>query len=310
MPNIRPPKRLVSHELINFAARDTAAFVELCEQRYAARLAHTAGTLLGSGCNLVMLTGPSGVGKTTSANRLAAEIEKHGKKCVVVSLDDFFVGAGRYPKRADGSDDYECPEALDLPALRGFLRELVESGRSRMPTFDFVTQLPRKTLREVDCAGGIAIVEGLHALNPMLTAELPEGSVRNVYASLREEYADVNGKRSVQTRELRLARRITRDCQFRGHAPDFTLELWPHVCASERVYVQAYRDRADLILDTSFSYEPCLWGKVLAGLAGVTAPSHAAQFETLRREFAGFAPIEDSFVPDGSMLREFIGPKV
>lgn len=309
MPKIRPPKRLVSHELINFAARDAAAFAQLCEQRYAARLTHAAQELLNSGCKLVMLTGASSVGKTTTSNRLAGEIQKQGKKCVVVSLDDFFVGEGRYPKRADGADDFECPEALDLPALHAFLQSLVTEGRGQMPTFDFITQRPRPELRAVDCEDGIAIVEGLHALNPMLSEGLPQDSVRYVYASLREEYADVNGKRSVKTRELRLARRITRDCLFRGHAPEYTLDLWPHVCASEKIYVQAFQNRADLILDTSFSYEPCLWGGVLDRLAASPAPECAAQFADLRREFAPFAAMDPAVVPQDSMLREFIGPQ-
>lgn len=309
MPNNHLPKRLVSCELVNFAARDAAAFVTLCEQQYALRLATAADTILASGCRLVMLTGPSSTGKTTTANRLRAEIEARGRCCAVVSLDDFFVGEGRYPKRSDGSDDYECPEALDLPALHAFLQQLAREGRGRMPTFDFLTQRPTGTLREVDCAGGVAIVEGLHALNPLLVQGVGPNLVFNVYASLREEYAGADSRRTVATRELRLARRITRDCLFRGHAPDFTLDLWPHVCSSERLYVQAFRGRADLVVDTSFSYEPCLWAGALHGLAGKTTATFAGQFTALCQQFASFAPLDPELVPAGSMVREFIGPK-
>lgn len=310
MPKKTVRKRLVCHDLVNLAARDAESFAMLCETQYAARISAAADAVLAGPARLVMLTGPSGVGKTTSANRLAAAIRERGKPCVVVSLDDFFVGEGRYPKRPDGSDDYECPEALDLPALRAFMAALVRDGRATSPIFDFITQLPSVETRSIDCAGGVAVIEGLHALNPLLSEGLPAGAVFYIYASLREEYCGADGKRSVETRELRLARRITRDNQFRGHAPDFTLALWDHVCASERQYVQAFKERADLILDTAFSYEPCLWGKVLGTIADQTAPDYRERFERLRREFAPFTPLDSTLVPAGSMLREFLGPKV
>ncbi len=309
MPNIRQPKRLVSHELIDFAARDAAAFVEFCEQRYAARIQAASEQILRSGARIVMLTGPSGTGKTTSANRLAEAIRAEGRRAAVVSLDDFFVGEGRYPKRADGSDDYECPEALDLPALHGFLAALAREGRATSPVFDFLTQLPSGKTRAIDCAGGVAIVEGLHALNPLLAEGLPADAVLNVYASLREEYTSPGSGGRLKTREMRLARRITRDHRFRGHAPEFTLELWGHVCDAERQYVQAFRERADLLLDTSFSYEPCLWAGVLNGLLGQTDAAYAGRFSALCREFAAFVPVSPQAVPAHSMLREFIGPK-
>lgn len=309
MPKKTVRKRLVCHDLINFAARDAANFAAHCEAEYDARVNAAAGAVLASGAQLVMLTGPSSVGKTTSANRVAAAVRALGRPCVVVSLDDFFVGEGKYPKRPDGSDDYECPEALDLPALHDFLAALVREGRAVSPIFDFLTQLPSKQTRAIDCRGGVAVIEGLHALNPLLAEGLPAKAIFNIYAGLREEYCGPDGRRSVETRELRLARRITRDSQFRGHAPDFTLALWDHVCEAERQYVQAFKDRADLVLDTSFSYEPCLWGAVLDSIANQTAPAYMERFQTLQREFAPFTPLPSTLVPAGSMLREFLGPE-
>lgn len=308
MPGIRQPKRLVGHDLIGFAAQNGGAFVEYCEQRYAARVQAAAEAILQSGARIVLLTGTSGTGKTTTANRLADAIRASGRRCAVVSLDDFFVGEGKYPKRADGSDDYECPEALDLPALHAFLEVLARDGRAQSPLFDFLTQRPSGKTRCIDCTGGVAIIEGLHALNPLLAEGLPADAVFHVYASLREEYTIPGGSGRLKTREIRLARRITRDHRFRGHAPEFTLALWGHVCDSERRYVQAFRPRADLLLDTSFSYEPCLWAAALNSLAGQTAPDHAQRFAALCGEFAAFPPLPAALVPGKSMLREFIGP--
>src|SRR5699024_874736 len=108
---VQIPKRLISNEMVNFAAQRPAEFAELCERQYDARIERAVETILDSGRGLVLLTGPSSSGKTTSAKRLAEAVRKSSRRSEVVSLDDFFVGEGRYPKRADGTDDYECVEA-------------------------------------------------------------------------------------------------------------------------------------------------------------------------------------------------------
>ena len=312
MPNspTRIPKRLVGGNLINFAAARPQEFVDLCEAEYDARSRRISQAVLDSGCAVVLLTGPSSSGKTTSANRLAQAIRAAGRRSEVISLDDFFVGEGRYPKRPDGSDDYECVEALDIPLLRSCLRDLAETGECDMPQFDFLTQLPRPERCHVDCRDGVAVIEGLHAFNPLLTDHLPKSAVLLVYAGMREEYCDAAGARVLATRDLRLARRITRDHLFRGHDADFTLDLWPHVIASENQYIKVFKNRADLVLDTSFSYEPGLWSAELLPLAQTMAPSAAnqARLAALCAQLQPFAAVDPALVPARSILREFIGP--
>lgn len=309
MPVTRIPKRLVSCELIAFAAQDPAAFVAMCEDRYNARIGAAARQTAERGAKLVMLTGPSSSGKTTSSLRLAQALRAMGKPAEIISLDDFFLGTGKYPKRSDGSDDYECPEALDLPQLRDCLAALVETGVCRVPRFDFMTQLPSGEYRTVDRQGGVVIIEGLHAFNPALTEQLPQGAVFKVYTSLCEEYCDESGRRSLCTRDMRLARRIVRDGLFRGHGADFTLDLWPHVCESEKTYIRAYKGSADLVLDTSFSYEACIWEKLLLGMEGrlLPGPRNEAAFRALCGRFQAFPPLAEQLVPKNSILREFIG---
>lgn len=301
----RTPKRLVGSELVNLAARDPRALVELSERQYARRIRDAADQILSSGRHIVMVTGPSAAGKTTSANKLAQELRSRGVRSEVMSLDDFFVGAGRYPKQPDGSDDYECVEALDIPVLHRCLQSLAETGVCDAPIFDFLTQLPTGTTRHIDCTDGVAIVEGLHAFNPILTEQLPADAVLNIYASLREEYAGADGQRLLATRDVRLARRMTRDWKFRGHDADFTMSLWPHVCKSEDIYIKAFKKRADLVLDTSFSCEVGIWEHYVENL---TASAHTERLATLRRKFAAFDPIDSSLIPADSTLREFIGP--
>lgn len=304
MYKTQQPKRLVGCDLINVAAQNQALFVETCERQYHDRIEQTADAALRAQRKLVMLTGPSGTGKTTSANKLAEAIAKRGVRSAVVSLDDFFVGAGRYPKQPDGSDDYECVEALDLPVLRHCLQQLCEQGSCDMPIFDFLTQRPRSETRHVDCHDGVVIVEGLHAFNPALTSHLPSDVILNVYASLREEYTGPDGRRLLATRDVRLARRMTRDWLFRGHDADFTFNIWPHVCDSEDRYIKTFKNRAHLVLDTSFSYEVCLWEHTLQR---VSAQKSVAALQKLRDLYAALTPMPEQCVPTDSMLREFIG---
>lgn len=300
-----PPKRLVGCELINLAAADQTRFVKVCEQRYHDRLEAAALAALESGAQIVMLTGPSAAGKTTTARKLSALIAESGRRSAVISLDDFFVGEGRYPKQADGSDDYECVEALDLPVLRQCLQDLAGTGVCDTPIFDFLTQRPTGTTRHIDGRGGVVIIEGLHAFNPALGVDsLPKGTAIHVYAGLREEYAAADGSRALATRDIRLARRLTRDYLFRGHDADFTLRLWPHVCQSEDRYIKAFKSRADLVLDTSFSYEVCLWGHYTPKM---TAHEYADRLQNLCSRFEAFEPMPGTMVPTDSMLREFIG---
>lgn len=311
MPNspTRIPKRLVGGNLINFAAARPQEFVDLCEAEYDARIRRISQAVLDSGCAVVLLTGPSSSGKTTSANRLAQAIRAAGRRSEVISLDDFFVGEGRYPKRPDGSDDYECVEALDIPLLRSCLRDLAETGECDMPQFDFLTQLPRPERRHVDCRDGVAVIEGLHAFNPLLTDHLPKSAVLLVYAGMREEYCDDAGARVLATRDLRLARRITRDYLFRGHDADFTLNLWPHVISSENKSIKVFKNRADLVLDTSFSCEPGLWRAEFLPMVQKMTPSaaNAARLASLCAQLRLFAPVDPAMIPARSILREFIG---
>lgn len=303
-------KRFVSRELVALAARQPGELSALAEQKYRSQIDAAAGELLAGGRHIVMLTGPSAAGKTTSAHKLAAAVAQRGRRSAVLSLDDFYAGVGRYPKNPDGTDDYESLQALDLPVLRSCLRQLYEAGVCQAPVFDFKTQRPGGT-QTVDCRDGVVIIEGLHAFNPALTESLPEDAVLRLYAGLREEYAAPDGSRCLATRDVRLARRIVRDCLFRGHGPSFTLEVWGRVCSGEDRFIKPFKPRADLLLDTTHTYEVCLWHALLDQMPADTAmtSTQERQFAALCDKFAPFPALGVEWVPADSLLREFIGPK-
>ena len=256
-------KRFVSRDLVALAARRPQELAALSEAHYHDQIESIADEVLAAGQRIVMLTGPSAAGKTTSAHKIADAIAARGHRSRVISLDDFYIGEGKYPKNPDGSDDYESLEALDLERLHACLKALYKTGVCDAPVFDFTIQRPSGTQR-IDARDGVVIIEGLHALNPALTEELPEDAALCLYAGLREEYADSRDARCLATRDIRLARRLVRDCLFRGHGAAFTLGLWGHVCAGEDRYIKPYKPPRQ----SPAGHDPYLRGLPVAYRAG------------------------------------------
>ena len=301
-------KRFVSRDLVALAARHPQELAALSEAHYHDQIESIADEVLAAGHRIVMLTGPSAAGKTTSAHKIARAVAARGHNSRVLSLDDFYIGEGKYPKNPDGSDDYESLEALNLAELHSCLKDLYTTGVCDAPVFDFTKQQPSGT-QHIDARDGVVIIEGLHALNPALTEELPDDAALCLYAGLREEYADAHDSRCLATRDIRLARRIVRDYLFRGHGAAFTLGLWGHVCAGEDRFIKPYKPRANLLLDTTHTSEVCLWRTVLDAMPADPAltATQARQLEALRRRFAEFPALGTELVPENSLLREFIG---
>ena len=186
MITIWVPKRLVEIDLYNIAARSPEALAEMSERSYRERVRYAAEKVRFSGTKIVMLTGPSASGKTTSAHKLAEELIRQGTPAHVVSLDNFFRGAEFYPRMPDGTLDYENPDTMDLPLIRQCLRELSETGKTVLPIYDFTREKRSDATEPVDLQGGVCIVEGIHALNPELTSLVPGEEIYRIYAGLRE----------------------------------------------------------------------------------------------------------------------------
>ena len=184
MITIWVPKRLVEIDLYNVAARSPQALAQLSENSYARRVQYAAQKVRGSGAKIVMLTGPSASGKTTSAHCLAKALVQQGTPAQVVSLDNFFKGAAYYPKMPDGTLDYENLETLDLPLIKQCLRQLSETGKTELPIYDFATEQRSAEVEPIDLQGGVCIVEGIHALNPELTGLVPDDQIYRIYAGL------------------------------------------------------------------------------------------------------------------------------
>ena len=308
MPAIWIPKRLVEISLVNTAAESAQSFVRHCEMEYEGRIHAAASEVIASGCHIVMLTGPSASGKTTTANKLAAALRGRGCPSQVVSLDNFYKNLDEYPRLPDGTKDYENITALDLAGIQKCLLDILEKGETDLPIFDFKTESRIEETQHLSLPGGVCIVEGIHALNPEMIKGLPRGSVYKIYAGLREEYS-YKGQRVLPTRDIRLARRMMRDCKFRGHSLEKTLGMWASVCAGEDKFIKVFKNEADLLLDTSFSYEICMLASFMKPLAGRLPDDHpdCERLNSLAGHFALVDTLSDELVPENSMLREFLG---
>ena len=235
MITIWVPKRLVEIDLYNVAAQSPAALAEMSEKSYRQRVAYAAQKIRDSRAKIVMLTGPSASGKTTSAHKVAEALEASGTPAHVISLDNFFKGAQYYPRLPDGTLDYENPDTLDMPLIRQCLSDLSTTGKTVLPIYDFTTESRSSETETLDLKGGVCIVEGIHALNPELTGLVKGDDVYRIYAGLREEYC-IDGRRVINTQDIRLCRRTLRDAAARGRSPAKTLAMWDRVLDGETVY--------------------------------------------------------------------------
>ena len=207
------------------------------------------------------------------------------------------------PRLPDGTLDYENPDTMDLPLIKQCLHELSETGKTRLPIYDFTQEKRSDETEAVDLQGGVCIVEGIHALNPELTSLVPGEEVYRIYAGLREEYC-IDGRRVINTQDIRLCRRTLRDAATRGRSPEKTLAMWDRVLDGETRYIKGFKTTADFLLDTSFTYELGL----ISNLLGVvrrqfTLEGHNAELwdETARR-FEHVAPLSLDLLPPDSML--------
>lgn len=260
---------------------------------------------------IVLLCGPSASGKTTTAHKLKHRLIALGVPARVLSMDDFFLGMGSYPLRENGEPDMESVKTMDMPLLNHCLKELLADGKSLFPTFDFASQVRSLNAHLVELEdNGILIMEGIHALNPMVVENIDKDRVFSIYVSVRTKFVAENGETVLVPKDIRLMRRMVRDNNFRNYPPSHTLAYWDHVVKSERINIDVYRDDVDLKMDNTIDYEVCVWHKFLDNTMKSVNIEDYRDFPQLAKIFAGlmrFPEVDGSFIPHNSLLREFIG---
>lgn len=259
---------------------------------------------------IVGIAGPSGSGKTTTAHLMCDKLFEFGEKTVVVSLDDFYLPDDKLPILPDGSKDIESVNALDIPLLKKCFNDIITSGKTVVPKFDFHTKERIVNHKEIDITNrGIVVVEGLHALNPLISELVPSENFFKIYISVNLPIVDDFGEKLLSSRQIRFARRLLRDRIFRDTHPNKTMTLWKGVVEGEEKYLYCFKNTADVELKTLHFYEPCIYKMKFIALENEIDKNHFCYefFEKTLNALKKFESIDENLVPHNSLIREFIG---
>ncbi|NLF23845.1 MAG: nucleoside kinase [Lentisphaerae bacterium] len=293
------------------ATRRAGEVIETVEALHNKKLARIADQIGGqpSRPRLVLIAGPSSSGKTTMAKRLMTHLRVNGCQPFMISTDDYFVGDALNPRDEQGNLDYEHLHALDLPRLNRDLNDLLAGRPVHLPRFNFHTRSREERPDAVSLGGdSVILIEGIHALNPELTAQVPRGDKFLIYISALTQLAiDFNSR--ISTTDNRLLRRMVRDNQFRKHPPLQTLRRWPSVLRGEAHWIFPYQHLADAVFNSALDYELAILKPFAAALLNEIKPTDPEYAEA--RRLSGilhcFVALAHDDVPGDSILREYIG---
>lgn len=299
-------------EINERARKDPKAFVDECDEIYRRKIEQTARMIIENMKNspIVLLSGPSGSGKTTTAMKIADELALQGVQSHSIGLDNYFktIDPQTAPRTPEGDLDLESPQCLDMDLLNEHFTLLSNGERVFVPKYEFARQMrkqdPGKSLRLHK--DEVAIFEGIHALNGDITNVHPEAF--KLYISARSNVEDGSGLIFKGT-WMRLLRRTVRDSKFRGANAEQTLLMWANVRRGEKAHISPFKEKANMMFDTSFPYEVSILKRYASELFE-EIPHGTTRYDELKSivpALDSFADIDDSLLAPEAMLREFIG---
>ena len=285
--------------------------IRVNEALHEKQFSQVADMVCASVAKAVMLAGPSSSGKTTSANRLATQLRVHGKKPILMSLDDYYMDREKIKPGLDGKIDLEHIDTLDTDLFRMHLQQLLQGESVSLPSFNFKTgkrEWHGESLQLDESS--IVIIEGLHALNPsLLPKDMDERLVFKLYVSALLPL-NLDDHNRIPTSSLRLLRRTVRDYTTRGASVQQTMSMWDSVRRGEARWIFPYQETADVILNSSTIYELAVLKKHIFPLLTAIEPEDAC-YEQVRSvvkilNYVLDADVDDE-IPPTSIVREFIG---
>ena len=301
---------------INDAIRtDPKGFVEECDASYAKKIDAAARRIAENRTKsrIVLLSGPSGSGKTTTAKKIEARLEEMGIRSHAIAMDNYFqtVDPETAPRNREGQIDYESPFCLDMDLLNKHFKLLDRGEKILIPKFEFARQM-RSAIKSHPLQLGkdeIAIFEGIHALNDIITGKNPDAM--KLYISARSNVTDEEGKIAFKGTWMRLARRTVRDAKFRAWEPEVTIKMWANVRRGEKLYISPFKDNADVQFDSSLPYEVNV---IRAFAQPLFEHLHLSpdmeRYEEIGRlveAYPKFEVLDERYVAPDSLIREFIG---
>lgn len=295
---------------INEGILNTDEFIAATEQGYHNKIFDAVDNIIrDKNKKIVLVAGPSASGKTTTSMFLCNEFKKRGVEATVVSLDNFYGLEEDMPRLPNGRADYETVYALDLKEVERAFKEIIEKGKTDIPVFDFLNHTRSHERQIIDISnGGILIVEGLHAINPVIYENLPSESLFKIYISVNQSIYNNDGSVLLNSRQLRLIRRLCRDSVYRSSDAKNTLRLWTMVVEGEQKYLYHLKPTADLCFITLHDYEPCLFKNIALRLLE-NLPADSENYEEamyIKEALLNFNSIETASIPKTSLMQEFI----
>lgn len=300
----------VNAKVIAGEAGELIKVAEALQEKHLSQIADTICTACTErGVRLVLISGPSSSGKTTTAKRLGIQLSILGLHPALISLDDYFVNRDQTPRDKDGKLDYEALEAIDLARLNDDLRRLAAGESVDIPRYDFIsgTRQIRGEPMKLDNRS-VLVMEGIHGLNPRLTPGIPDSIKFRIYISCFTSVAMDNVNR-IATTDNRLLRRLVRDYYTRGNGALDTLSRWASVRRGEEKHIFPYQENADVMFNSSLFYEISVLRAIAEPILREipdTVPEYG-EASRLLKFLDNFSPIKPDEIPPTSILREFIG---
>ena len=280
---------------------------EALQEKKISMIADTIANLRDAKC--VLIAGPSSSGKTTFSKRLSVQLMASGKKPIAISLDDYFLDRDKTPKDENGDYDFESLYAVDIPLFNKQLNGLLAGEEVELPKYNFQSGKSERSGTHLKLNDqNILILEGIHALNPDLTRNVPEVNKFRIYASaLTTVLLDTHNY--IPTTDNRLLRRIIRDYKYRGVSAEETIRRWPSVRAGENKWIFPYQENANVMFNTAMLFELAViktQAEPLLELVPESSDTYSEAYR-LKKFLKYFQPIPYRQLPPTSLLREFLG---
>ena len=304
--------RVIDIENISYAMRNENQFVQRCEEVFHDKISAACATILNN-CKtkpVVALTGPSGSGKTTTAMRLRDYLENLGIKVCLLSMDNFFLPEKERPPEAT---DWESPYCVNVDLLEDCISRLHAGEEVQVPWYDFVNGVTGGYRPMQGDKEAVIIAEGIHMLNPLIFDRLRDMAT-GVYVAPRTRIL-TDDDRIVRPEQLRVARRMIRDYNTRGHSLRDTVERAHSVDQGEEHYIKPYKENAAIHIDSFHDYEPCILAKYLREIPAFREEltpefTDAHGLSELMKIMEHIPPLTTPYVPLNSIVREFVGGSI